>query len=103
MVGATELKARALFLTGATGLIGGALLHRFVSHTRAKVYCLVRQLGTEQAPLERLFSPLKRSIAAEQLHDRVVPVPGDLRKPNLGIEPRLLVSLKRDIDIVFHC
>jgi len=103
MVGATELKARALFLTGATGLIGGALLHRFVSHTRAKVYCLVRQMGTEQAPLERLHSRLNGSITPEQLHDRVVPVLGDLRKSNLGIEPRLLASLKRDIDIVFHC
>jgi len=103
MVGAPELKARALFLTGATGLIGGALLHRFVSHTRAKVYCLVRQMGAEQAPLERLHSRLNGSIAPKQLHDRVVPVPGDLRKSNLGIEPPLLASLKRDIDIVFHC
>jgi NAD dependent epimerase/dehydratase family enzyme len=76
MVGAPELKARALFLTGATGLIGGALLHRFVSQTRAKVYCLVRQMGAEQAPLERLHSRLNGSIAPEQLHDRVVLVPG---------------------------
>ena len=74
-----------LFLTGATGLLGGAVLSRMLRADRAlRVAVLVRD-------------PARwRGI------DRVTPVAGDLCAPGLGLAAEVRAALARDVDLVLH-
>jgi nucleoside-diphosphate-sugar epimerase len=74
-----------LFLTGATGLVGGAVLARMLRADPAlRVAVLVRD-------------PARwRGI------DRVTPIPGDLRAPGLGMAADVRAALAREVDLVLH-
>jgi nucleoside-diphosphate-sugar epimerase len=74
-----------LFLTGATGLLGGAVLSRMLRADPAlRVAVLVRD-------------PARwRGI------DRVTPVAGDLCAPGLGMAADVRAALAREVDLVLH-
>ncbi len=82
-----------LFLTGATGLVGGAALRRMLAadETLAAVV-LVRDLARWDA-----------AAAAHRIPaDRVTPLVGDVKQPGLGLSAQDRARLARSVTIVLH-
>ncbi|MCA7013926.1 thioester reductase domain-containing protein [Dickeya dadantii] len=94
-----------LFLTGATGVLGGRLLLEILTATSANVFCLVRADSVEQARarLESvLFSyDVERTSAGEL--GRVIPVLGDVAQAQLGLNAQDYQRLQATVDRVLHC
>jgi len=89
-----------IFLTGATGLVGGELLVTLSKRTEVnKIYCLLRAKSEEDAiaRIENVFD----------LHDdefdtsRIIPVIGNLFDENLSDILRQNEGLK-DVDVIIH-
>ena len=98
---ATLPEAGDVFLTGATGFLGAFLLDALLSSTGIRVHCLVREREGEDA-LETIASNLESyGISADRM-DRVVPVPGDLGEPLLGMGEERFDALAREADLVLH-
>lgn len=81
-----------ILLTGATGLIGGAVLHQALERDdSAQWVCLVRCASVDQgrqriaARLERFTDP----FTAQRLARKVEIVPGDFTRADLDRDPRL--------------
>jgi thioester reductase-like protein len=78
------LAAKDILLTGATGLVGGELLPRFLAAwPEATVYCLIRARDAEH--LEQRRVELLERMGLPGGCDRVVAVAGDVSQPGLGI------------------
>jgi myxalamid-type nonribosomal peptide synthetase MxaA len=93
---------RTIFLTGATGFLGAFVLDELLRRTGATVYALVRGADAGES-MTRLRSALAGfRIDASQLSGRVVPVPGDLTKPLLGMSEGLFGRLAAEVDEVYH-
>ncbi|MEU2614745.1 thioester reductase domain-containing protein [Micromonospora sp. NPDC007271] len=92
-----------VLLTGATGFVGGYLLHELLATTAARVHCLVR-CADPATGLERVRANLERYLpwpaGAEQ---RVRIVPGDLAKPALGLAQPVFEELADRLDGIYHC
>jgi thioester reductase-like protein len=85
--------SRALFITGATGLIGGGVLRRMLAaDPRVRVYALARHRGRWDALASRLGSD----------SDRVFPVVGDLGLAGLGLDSTTRARLRREVRVVVH-
>ncbi|MFD5554144.1 amino acid adenylation domain-containing protein [Streptomyces sp. NPDC127068] len=76
---------RRILLTGATGFLGRHLLDQLLARTDARIHCLVRQ----------------GSIARLPVTDRVIPVPGDLSAPGLGLSTADHDTLTT-VDAIYH-
>ncbi|MEU8086913.1 thioester reductase domain-containing protein [Micromonospora sp. NPDC049101] len=93
---------REVLLTGATGFLGAYLLRDLVSQTRARVHCLVRGAGPDEAR-RRLMDNLDWYGLTGQIdQDRIVVVPGDLAAPRLGLTEQHYDTLARTVDAVYH-
>ncbi|MEV6121148.1 amino acid adenylation domain-containing protein [Streptomyces sp. NPDC052077] len=93
---------RRVLLTGATGFLGVFLLDRLVASGTGKVYCLVRADDAAHV-LRRLAGRARRyGLDPEAVHDHVVPVPGDLSRPLLGLGPDAFDTLARSVDAIVH-
>jgi amino acid adenylation domain-containing protein/thioester reductase-like protein len=90
-----------IFLTGATGFIGGFLLVDLLQQTDATVYCLVRAKSIEQAH-QKITDNLQRYQINLGNRDRIVPVLGDLSQPNLGLSASEFEHLTAAIDQIYH-
>jgi NAD(P)-dependent dehydrogenase (short-subunit alcohol dehydrogenase family) len=80
------------FVTGATGFIGRHLMPLLLQRG-ATVYVLVREAS---------LAHLDELRAAWGGDKRVVPVPGDLARPCLGVDAKLRSRLKGCVDQFFH-
>lgn len=76
---------RRVLLTGATGFLGRHLLDQLLARTDARIHCLVRQGSIDRLPVT----------------DRVIPVPGDLSAPGLGLSPKDHDTLST-VDAIYH-
>jgi NAD(P)-dependent dehydrogenase (short-subunit alcohol dehydrogenase family) len=76
------------FVTGATGFVGGHLVKELLRRDDATVHCLVRE--GSRGKIDALAQRLNAG-------DRIVPVPGDLSKPGLGVD-----GFDQKIDHLFH-
>jgi len=91
-----------IFLTGATGFLGAFLLHELLQQTEATIHCLVRCPSLE-AGKQKLRSNLKRYLLPdESFEHRIVPVPGDLTKPMLGLSGQQFHKLATEVDSIYH-
>lgn len=98
---------RAVLLTGATGFVGAFVLRELLARTRADVYCLVRVEADPASAVDRARARLRAALGDYYLDvdandPRIVPVPGDLAKPRLGVEGRYS-TLCDEVDAIFHC
>ena len=102
-VGARAASApRRIFLTGVTGYLGAFMLRELLDRTQAEILCLVRcqdsvgGLGRIRAALERrgLWTPASAA--------RVLPVPGDLGRPLLGLSDAAFEELASQVEAVYH-
>ncbi len=101
--GVTRLSdAENVFLTGATGFLGAFLLDGLLSETEARVHCLVRPRHGGD-PMSPLRDALKRyGLWRPERAARVVPVPGDLAEPLLGLSEEDFDDLAGEVDLVIH-
>ncbi|MFI7285962.1 amino acid adenylation domain-containing protein [Streptomyces anulatus] len=76
---------RRILLTGATGFLGRHLLDQLLARTDARIHCLVRQGSIDRLPVT----------------DRVIPVPGDLSAPGLGLSTEDHDTLTT-VDAIYH-
>lgn len=86
-------KPETLFITGATGLVGGDVLVRMLqADPRMRAYALVRGACGE--------SRLRATLGG--LSSRVIPVHGDLVRRGLGIDYEIRKALTREVTCVVH-
>jgi amino acid adenylation domain-containing protein/thioester reductase-like protein len=90
-----------VLLTGATGFLGAHLLRELVDATSARVWCLVRA-GDEEKGHRRIAQAAARYKLAEPPAGRIVPLPGDLAAPRLGLSDAAFCDLARRIDVIYH-
>lgn len=91
---------RHALLTGATGFLGVHLLAELLERTEAVVHCLVRARDQGEARLR-----LDRVLAEHGLDldaGRIVPVPGDLARPRLGLAAEAWEGLAERTDSIVH-
>ena len=90
-----------VLLTGSTGFLGAHLLHELLATTPARVWCLVRA-GDAAHALQRITDAAARYELSDLPADRVVPLPGDLASPHLGLSPGEFRELARSTDVIYH-
>ncbi len=95
-------EAENIFLTGATGFLGAFLLEEILRSTGAEVHCLMRRRSGSS-----LLAPVRENMEAYGLWEsgyaeRVIPVPGDLSEPLLGLEGEVFEEISGNMDLVFH-
>ncbi|MEV8596058.1 thioester reductase domain-containing protein [Streptomyces sp. NPDC052012] len=95
------LPPRRILLTGATGFLGGHMLLDLLRHSDAHVYCLVRA-ADEAAALARLGEALTsyRLPWSSEVRRRITVLPGDMRRPRLGLSDETWTRLTRELDSV---
>ena len=100
-------EASAVLVTGSTGFLGAFLLDELLRTTGkdTRYYCLVRDRTSGPGrPGNRVVETLKfYGLAGQSEEDRIIPVPGDLTQPCLGLENGQYRELADKIDLVFHC
>ncbi|MEI7032120.1 thioester reductase domain-containing protein [Streptomyces pratensis] len=92
---------RTVLLTGATGFLGGHMLLDLLRHSDAHVYCLVRAADEEEGT-RRLGAALKRFALpwSGEIRRRVTVLPGDIRRPRLGLPDERWDALAHELDSV---
>ncbi|HEY8756742.1 MAG TPA: SDR family oxidoreductase [Candidatus Dormibacteraeota bacterium] len=94
-----------LVLTGATGLVGGALLAEILTATDARVTCLVRA-GDLWEARDRVLSALRPWLGAELAEEslaRVLALPADITLPRLGLSEGTWYDLAESSAHIVHC
>ncbi|MGX4693981.1 thioester reductase domain-containing protein [Streptomyces sp. JNUCC 63] len=93
------LPPRRVLLTGATGFLGSHMLLDLLRHSDVHVYCLVRA-ADEEAAVGRLGEALRsyRLPWSSEVRRRVTVLPGDIRRPRLGLSDELWQSLALELD-----
>ena len=81
-----------IFLTGATGFLGRALLPILLQETSAQIYCLIRNSSQLQSLLDTNHKHLQR------LH----PLIGELTQPQLGLTSQEWNHLATECDTIIH-
>ena len=94
-------RPREILLTGSTGFFGAHLLSELLAATTARVWCLVRAPDAAQA-MARITDAAARYELADLPASRVVPLPGDLASPRLGLSPAQFCELARNADVIYH-
>ncbi len=94
--------AKTILLTGASGFLGAYLLHDLMMATEARVYCLIRCRSESDGGGRIKNNLLKYSLWSDDFASRILPVPGDLAQPLLGIGAERFDSLCNVIDAIYH-
>ena len=96
----TEL--RHIFLTGVTGFVAAYVLKELLEQTDATIYTLVRG-GDQRQSLQRICHNLSRYLLwRNRYEERIIPVPGDLKYPRLGLSAADFEQLAQTIDSIYH-
>ncbi|MEU6284186.1 thioester reductase domain-containing protein [Streptomyces sp. NPDC047028] len=95
------LPPRRVLLTGATGFLGSHMLLDLLRHSDAHVYCLVRA-DDEAAAATRLGEQLRsyRLPWSGEVRRRITVLPGDIRRPRLGLDEERWLTLAHELDSV---
>jgi amino acid adenylation domain-containing protein/thioester reductase-like protein len=98
---ALPAEPRRVLLTGPTGFLGAFLLQELLRRTSAEVWCLVRAADAQEARQR-----IEQVILTHGLRDldtsRVVALPGDLARPQLGLADDVFGELAATLDSVYH-
>jgi myxalamid-type nonribosomal peptide synthetase MxaA len=93
---------RSILITGATGFLGAYLMRDLLDATSAEMLCLVRARDAADG-LRRVKANMETYglwHAADAA--RIVPLPGDLATPMLGLGAAGFAALARRADVIFH-
>lgn len=94
--------AKAILLTGASGFLGAYLLHDLITATEACVYCLIRSRSESDGSERIKNNLLKYGLWSDDFASRILPVPGDLARPLLGVGAETFDTLCNVIDAIYH-
>lgn len=98
----SSIEPSHLLLTGATGFLGAHLLYNLCELTDVGIYCLVRAENMADAK-QRIRKNLEKYRLANQVdEERIIPVIGDLNKPQLGFSHETFHQLTDTIDAIYH-
>jgi amino acid adenylation domain-containing protein/FkbH-like protein/thioester reductase-like protein len=99
---ARHIPERHVLLTGATGFVGRVLLEKLLTGTTATIHCLVRGESRNEALTRIKETLIKWDLWRNEFAHRLVAVPGDLRRPLLGLDEATYASLCGSIDSIYH-
>lgn len=92
---------QVVFLTGATGSLGGCLLYKLaVQLPTAKIFVLCR--GSIRQAMEKWEASMPEQV--DDIFDtgKVQCLIGDITQPNLGLEEREIGILQQEVTVVIH-
>lgn len=89
-----------ILLTGATGLLGQALLRELLAHGSERIVCLIRASSAEVAD-RRLRGQLGENF--DRFANRIEALPCDLNHPELGLNETHRERLEQRIGAIYHC
>lgn len=93
---------RDVFLTGASGFVGAALLREILARSSARVFCHLRARSREDAR-DRLLRALGTMGAVPPSWSaRVIPIVGDLTRPRLGMSEGQWSELAAQTGRIIH-
>ncbi|MEM9692760.1 MAG: AMP-binding protein, partial [Myxococcota bacterium] len=101
---------RRFIVVGGTGFLGKVWVSMFLHHfpNIDRMYLMVRPKGAQsseerfwaEVASSEVFDPIRQTHPGKAYEDfmrsKVVPIPGDVSKADLGIDPDLLAELERD-------
>ncbi|KAF7586076.1 hypothetical protein BBP40_009607 [Aspergillus hancockii] len=91
-----------LFYTGATGFLGAFLLAELIALQQVKsIACLIRADSAEMG-ISRIKQIFTKYGLSDDLISKVIAVPGDVTKENLGLEKETYNNLAQWSSAVFH-
>jgi fatty acyl-CoA reductase len=97
-------KQQVVFLTGATGGLGGCLLYKLgIVLDVQRLYVLIR--GSESTALERWKYTMPQQY--RRIEDlikagKVILVPGDITKERFGITTETICKIEEEVTIIIH-
>jgi surfactin family lipopeptide synthetase A len=94
-----------VLLTGATGFLGCNLLNQLLTLTSYRIYLCIRAKDKQHA-LERMAHKYQFyfDISLEDnFSDRIVYIPCDLEKRQIGVSDDQYYQLSQNIDSIIHC
>ena len=96
---------KSMFMTGATGFVGGEALQRYVNVAPDLTYILMVRARDEEHLATRAEKLLETLFAdrKEELRSRFTFVRGDLLKEGLDISEDDLAKIVAEADHVLHC
>lgn len=95
-------QCQTLFLTGATGFLGAYLIRSFMEGTDVAMFCHVRA-ENEEAGKKRIQKNMnKYGLWKDAYEDRIEAVPGDLKKPQLGMSDDWYQKVAEEADMILH-
>ncbi|MCJ8272323.1 MAG: thioester reductase domain-containing protein, partial [Psychrosphaera sp.] len=97
---AFEGDVKSVFLTGATGFLGGHILHQLLTSTEATVYCLVRATTIKKAQERILQNAVSYKLNVDI--NRIVPILGDMEQPHLGMSKKNWRLLCNQVQHIVH-
>lgn len=92
---------QVVFLTGATGSLGGCLLYKLaVQLPTAKIFVLCR--GSVRQAMEKWEASMPEQI--DEIFDtgKVHCLIGDITQPDLGLEKKEIEALQQEVTVVIH-
>ena len=96
---------RRILVTGTTGFLGAYLIRELICRQKSEdftVYCHGRG-ATPVAVMNRIEQNMRRFCCwDDSFRKYIVPIPGDLGLPQLGIERDLYRKLAGSVDMVIH-
>ena len=92
-----------ILLTGATGFVGAFLLAQLLSTTQASVFCLVRAASAAEGRERIRDAMTEYGIWNPAVTGRIIPVPGALNRPRLGLGRPQWQHLAAMVDVIYHC
>ncbi|KAH0467193.1 hypothetical protein IEQ34_004431 [Dendrobium chrysotoxum] len=109
------LRGKSLFITGATGFLAKVLIEKILRTTPDinKIYVLIKAKSKEAA-LDRvkneilnteLFRPLQQIHGNKYqtfMMKKLVPVMGNVREANMGIEASLAEEISKEVDVIVN-
>jgi thioester reductase-like protein len=94
-----------VFLTGATGVLGGRILKELLQSTSSRIYCLARGKSPGHCQ-ERVRSILRvydtDGVLEREFRSRVVVLGGDVTRERLGLSSPRYCELQSQTDITIH-
>ncbi|KAN0065680.1 hypothetical protein ACQY0O_000810 [Thecaphora frezii] len=101
-------QADTVLLTGATGFLGGFLLHDILQNTTARVICLIRFNAPYRTDRSAAMARLRRNMLDlglwdNSMLDRIDVLPANLSRNRLGLVPEVYEELVSRVQVVVHC
>ncbi|KAB8233986.1 uncharacterized protein BDW43DRAFT_310660 [Aspergillus alliaceus] len=91
-----------VFFTGATGFLGAFLLSELIALPQVKdIACLIRA-NTSDMGITRIKRTLSKYGLPIDLRSKVIAIPGDVTKKNLGLRQETFNHLAQWSSVVFH-